>query len=138
MSHYPKFLEDTVEIMIENSESYFVNLKADCQEAFAYFDTTVLKPQHIYVSVPLKFNDNYFNLVNPSNLPINFNFEEIDKPDEVEIHFSPKNGTVPPRSSKMIKFNAVYYQSKIILTFKWVLLTIFLHVKYKKCNCLSG
>jgi hypothetical protein len=111
MSPYPKYINDTIEIMIKNSESYFVNLHADCQEAFAYIDTTSILPTNIYVSVQINYKENYFQLINPSNLPINFSFDEIDIPDKVEIHLSPNNGKIPPRTAKMIKFNATYYQS---------------------------
>jgi hypothetical protein len=114
MCPYPKLLEDTLEIMIENSESYFVNIHADCQEASAYLDTTIIQPSNIYVSVPIRYRDNIINLVNPSNLPIKFRWEEVFKNDEIKVSFSPNVGILPPRSKKEIRFSATYFSSNLI------------------------
>ncbi len=113
MTPYPKHLQDNLEIMIENSKSFYVNLEANCQEAIAYLDTTVIQPNDIYVSVPIRFKDNIIKIVNPSNLPVNFRWEEIFKNEEIKVSFSPNNGVVEPRSVRDIRFSATYYSSKI-------------------------
>ncbi len=149
MSAYPKFLQDTLEIMLQHSDSYFINILADCQEAYAYLDMTVIQPKDIFVSVPIKFmnmkpniytltgnhipnsysspninknkenisdkeKENIIRLVNPSNLPIKFKWEESFKLDIERISFSPNNGIVPPRSSRDIKISSTYFKSKKI------------------------
>lgn len=100
--------------MIENSESYFINIHADCQEALAYLDTTIIQPSNIYVSVPIKFKDNIINLINPSNLPIKFRWEEVFKNEEIKVSFSPNVGIIPPKSKKEIRFSATYFSSNLI------------------------
>lgn len=97
--------------MIESSESYFINIHADCQEALAYLDTTIIQPSNIYVSVPIKFKDNIINLINPSNLPIKFRWEEVFKNEEIKVSFSPNVGIIPANSKKEIRYSATYFSS---------------------------
>jgi len=100
--------------MVMHSESIFVNYHADCQEAFAYLDKTLIIPKTIYVSVPLTFENNCFKLINPSNLPINFEWQNVNIEDEKFVEFSPLSGTIQPKSSVDISYRMIFYSSKFI------------------------
>ena len=72
----------------------------------------MIKPKNIYVGVPITFNDNAIRIINPSNLPINFEWENIFIPDEKIIEFSPITGTIPPRSFIEIHYKMTFNLSK--------------------------
>lgn len=94
--------------MIESSDSLFINLTADCQDGKAYLNKTIFTPQNIYVSVPII---DKIKIINPSNLPINFKWEEINIADKIKASFYPSKGLIQPRSEKEIKFNIIYNES---------------------------
>jgi len=116
MSPYPITFRDTLEIMIEHSDSYYININAGCEEAFGYLDTTIIKPDQIFVTVPVTFNSNKFKLINPTNIPLHFNWDEIIN-DEMKAVFSPRQGVVPPRSYQEISFEFIFFTSNITLLF---------------------
>lgn len=97
--------------MVMHSDSVFVNYHADCQEAYAYLNKTLILPKDIYVSVPITFENNSLQIVNPSNLPISFEWENLNIEDEKYIEFSPTKGTVPPKSSVVILYRMIFYSS---------------------------
>ncbi len=102
-----------------HSESILVNYHGDCQEVFAYLDKTLIIPKSIYVSVPATCENNSFNIINPSNLPINFEWENINIEDEKSVEFYPMKGVVEPKSSVNITFRAIYHLSKMIFRKKY-------------------
>jgi len=97
--------------MIENSESTYLNVYADVQEAVAYLSTTEITPKNIYVSVPVVYNNNLITLVNPSNIPINFSWRNIMVNDDITAEFIPSTGTVPPKSSLDISYKVLFFKS---------------------------
>jgi hypothetical protein len=109
VSPYPKLFQDEIEILIENGENQFTTLFADCQQAFAYIDEPIIKPETIFVTVPIKHGDNGFNLVNPSNLPISFKWNNRIETEVVKTKFTPEQGIIPPRSYTRITYQATYY-----------------------------
>ena len=97
-----------------HSESVFINYHADCQEAFAYLNKTLIFPKSIYVSVPITYENNSFKIINPSNLPINFEWENVNIEDEKFIEFSPVKGTIQPKSYVDISYKMIFYSSIIL------------------------
>jgi len=94
-----------------NSDSLFVNYHADCQQPLAHLDKYYILPKNIFVNLPLSFEQNKLRIVNPSNLPINFEWENVKIPQEKSIEFTPLTGTVMPNSSVDIYFKMIYYSS---------------------------
>lgn len=98
--------------MIMHSESLFVNFHADCQQPLAYLDKNYIVPKNIFVNVPISFEHNTIKIINPSNLPINFEWENVKIQEEKYIEFYPQSGIVNPNSSIEIYFKMLYYSSK--------------------------
>jgi len=98
--------------LVQNSESLFINVHADCQEAVAYIDKIHINPLNIFVSVPISFENNTIRIVNPSNLQINFEWDNINNLDEKIIEFYPRKGVVKPRSYVEISYSMTYFMSK--------------------------
>ncbi len=103
--------------MVQHSESLFISIHADCQEAFAYIDKVLINPVNIFVTVPISFENNLIRIVNPSNLPVNFEWENIHSPDEKIIQFYPRKGLIKPRSYVEISYKMIYYMSKFFYFF---------------------
>lgn len=106
-------LVDQIEVLIENSDSFFINVFADCQEAFAYIDKVFINPSSIYVGVPVKYQNNQVRIFNPSNLPINYEWENVYDQDEKIIEFFPNKGSIKPRSYVEIFYKMTFFISKI-------------------------
>ena len=97
--------------MIENSESIFLNIFADCQESYAYVENPIIEPKNIFLSVPIQSNNNIIKLVNPSNLPVRFKWENIFEKDKRIVEFKPHTGLIDPNSYILIEHNITYYSS---------------------------
>ena len=113
-SSYPIKLEEMIEIMVKNAESKFIRLKANCQIAECYLNQTCIKPDDIHISTPVKYGNNSFKMINPSNLPINFKWEKIDIPEQKYIIFFPEEGVVLPNSECEINYKMIFHTSKKI------------------------
>lgn len=100
--------------MVMHSDSVFVNYHADCQEAYAYLNKTLIAPKNIYVSVPITFENNSLRVINPSNLPVSFEWENANIEDEKYIEFSPLKGTIQPRSYVDVSYRMIFYSSNIL------------------------
>jgi len=98
-----------------HSDSVYINYHADCQEALAYISRTLIAPKSIYVSVPITFENNMLKIFNPSNLPVDFEWENFNIEDEKYIEFSPVKGTVQPRSSIQISYRMIFYSSILLI-----------------------
>jgi hypothetical protein len=116
MSPYPVKIRDMVEILVEHSESSFLTMNADCEEAYAYFDQTCIEPREIFVAVPVKHRNNKIKLINPSNLPIHFEWKKI-KENNLDVSFTPNQGTVNPRSFVEITYSFLFHTSNFTLIF---------------------
>lgn len=97
--------------MIEHSESLFLNIFADCQEAYAYIENPIIRSETITLGIPITVGDNMIKIVNPSNLPINFKWENIYEADKRSCEFIPNSGLIEPNSYVMIKHKIIYYTS---------------------------
>jgi len=104
-------VNEQVEVMIQYSESLFINIHADCQEAFAYIDKTLINPVNFFVGVPISFENNIIRIVNPSNLPIDFEWLTVNNPDEKIIEFYPRRGIVRPRSYVEVSYRMTFFLS---------------------------
>ena len=109
-SPFPVLYREIIEIMVENSESTYINIYGDVQEAIAYLSAIEVIPSNIYVSVPIVYNNNIITLVNPSNIPISFNWKNIFINDDITAEFSPSIGTVPPKSSLDISYKVLFFK----------------------------
>lgn len=110
-----KYIYDSqIEVMVENSNSYHVSIYANVQEAFAYLSYLYINPKAIFLSMPLQHDNNVVDIVNPSNLPVHFEWENINIPDELFVEFYPQSGVVNPKSSFSIKYKIIYYKSGLV------------------------
>lgn len=100
--------------MVENGDSYYLNVLADCQEAFAYIQEPLILPQEIFVEVPLVYKTNYIKLVNPSNLDISFEWIDKNEKNVLNSEFIPSKGIIKAKSDTLIRYNIIYYSSKLI------------------------
>jgi hypothetical protein len=98
---------------VQNSDSYFIRVFADCQECLAYIDKALIRPKNVFVGVPISFENNLLRIINPSNLPINYEWESNFDSEEKTIEFYPVKGTVKARSFVEIYYKMTYYQSRI-------------------------
>ena len=105
MSPYPKSFRDILEIMIEHSDSYYININADCEEAFGYLDTTLITSKEIFLTVPL---NSHLKIINPTNIPLHFKWGEVNN-EELKAVFHPKQGLVRPRSFQEIKCEFTFF-----------------------------
>ncbi len=49
-----------------------------------------------------KFKQQALELVNYGNLPVYFNWEDVDDPDRAVARFEPKKGVIPPKNKVKI------------------------------------
>lgn len=108
---YPIKFEDLIQVDVMNVDPKFIRVKANCQLADCYLEETLIAPEEAFISTPIKYKSNSFKMINPSNLPVSFNWETIENEDKV-IKFEPKIGTILPNSVCEIKYNIIYHTSK--------------------------
>lgn len=100
-----------LEVMVEDSVSSFLNIYANVQEAFAYLSYLYIKPNSIFLNMPVLYENNIVEIRNPSNLPVQFEWENIHVQDEFLVEFTPQSGVVIPKSSLKITYKIIYYKS---------------------------
>ena len=110
-SKYPTLLNELIEIQVKNSKSKFIRLEANTQVADCYIDYPYILPDDIFISLPISYNNNSFNMINPSNLPINFKWNNINDKENAGIiaKFHPSKGEIKPMSSMIIKYDIIFY-----------------------------
>ena len=110
-SPYPIHLENdyTFEVLAENAESAFINFTAQCEEAFAFIENTMIIPKEIFLTMPIVANNNTITIINPSNLPITFKWDNLFEADRITAEFEPNSGTIPPHSKLNITFKIIYF-----------------------------
>ena len=110
-SPYPIHLENdyTFEVLAENAESAFINFTAQCEEAFAFIENTMIIPKEIFLTMPIVANNNTITIINPSNLPITFKWDNLFEADRITAEFEPNSGTIPPHSKQNITFKIIYF-----------------------------
>lgn len=111
-SSYPIILQDLIEINVINGETKYLRIKANCQFAECFLNKTLLEPEDIFIGTPISHEDNSLTIINPSNLPVNFKWRNINDPDEKQIFFSPQSGIIEPNSSLVIKYEMIFHTSK--------------------------
>ena len=113
LSPYPIRIENeknTIEILVKNSQnSGYINFKAQCEEAEAYITETFIIPKEIFLTMPIQHNNNIITIINPSNLPIHFKWDNIYETDKLLAEFEPNKGEVPPHGKIEINFKIIYF-----------------------------
>ena len=113
LSPYPIRIEDennTIEVLIRNgTKNAYVNFKAQCEEAEAYITETFIIPKEIFLTMPIKHNNNIITIINPSNLPIHFKWDNVFEVDKLSAEFEPNTGEIPPHGKADINFKIVYF-----------------------------
>ena len=110
-SPYPIQIEknSTIEVMVEDSSSNYINYTVQCEEAFAYIENTMIIPKEIFLTMPIVANNNTITIVNPSNLPVSFKWDNLFEADKITAEFEPNSGTIMPHSKQEIKFKIIYF-----------------------------
>ena len=113
LSPYPIRIEEennTIEILIKNgTKNGYINFKAQCEEAEAYITETFIIPKEIFLTMPIQHNNNLITIINPSNLPIHFKWDNVFEVDKLSAEFEPNTGVVPPHGKVDINFKIVYF-----------------------------
>jgi len=110
-----KYIYDSqIEVMVENSNSSLVSIYANVQKAFAYLSYLYIRPKAIFLSMPLQHDNNVVDIINPSNLPIHYEWENINIPDELFVEFYPPQGVINPKSSFSVRYKIIYYKSGVV------------------------
>ena len=113
LSPYPIRIEkelNTIEIITKNSaKKCYINFSAQCEEAEAYILDTFIIPKEIFLTMPIQHNNNVITIVNPSNLPIHFKWDNVFEADKLTAEFEPNTGEIPPHGKIDINFKIVYF-----------------------------
>ena len=113
LSPYPIRIEkelNTIEIITKNSDKKcYINFSAQCEEAEAYILDTFIIPKEIFLTMPIQHNNNIITIINPSNLPIHFKWDNVFEADKLTAEFEPNTGEIPPHSKIDINFKIVYF-----------------------------
>ena len=113
LSPYPIRIEqenNTIEIITKNSKKKsYINFKAQCEEAQAYIQDTFIIPKEIFLTMPIQHNNNIITIINPSNLPIHFKWDNVFEADKLTAEFEPNTGEIPPHGKVDINFKIVYF-----------------------------
>ena len=113
LSPYPIRIEDeqnTIEILVKNSQNNaYINFKAQCEEAEAYITETFIIPKEIFLTMPIQHNNNIITIINPSNLPIHFKWDNVFEVDKLSAEFEPNTGEIPPHGKVDINFKIIYF-----------------------------
>ena len=73
--------KNKIEIIIKNSQNNtYINYKA-CEEAEEYITETFNIPKEIFLMIPIQHNNSIITIINPSNLPIHFKWDNIFEVD---------------------------------------------------------
>ena len=110
---YPTRIEDennTIEILVKNTDKKaYINFNAQCEEAEAYIMDTFIIPKEIFLTMPIQHNNNTITIINPSNLPVHFKWDNVFELDKLSAEFEPNTGEIPPHSKVDIKFKIIYF-----------------------------
>ena len=113
LSPYPIKIEDklnTIEVLIKNGrKNEYINFNIQCEEAEAYIEDTFIIPKEIFLTMPIQHNNNKITIINPSNLPIHFKWDNVFENDKLTADFEPNTGVVPPHGKVDINFKIVYF-----------------------------
>ncbi|MCQ2816949.1 MAG: hypothetical protein MJ252_06765 [archaeon] len=102
--------DKTIEVEVENGLSDYINYIAQCEQIEAYIENTIITPKEIFLSQSIKGdNDNKIFIINPSNLPIHFKWDNVYEADHRMINFEPFEGEIPPHSKQEIKYSMKYF-----------------------------
>ena len=113
LSPYPIRISDennTIEILIKNgSKNAYINFKVQCEEAEAYITETFIQPKEIFLTMPIQHNNNIITIINPSNLPIHFKWDNVFEVDKLSAEFEPNTGVITPHGKVDVNFKIVYF-----------------------------
>ena len=113
LSPYPIKIENelnTIEVLIKNGrKNEYINFNIQCEEAEAYIEDTFIIPKEIFLTMPIQHNNNKITIINPSNLPIHFKWDNVFEVDKLTAEFEPNTGEVPPHGKIDINFKIVYF-----------------------------
>ena len=113
LSPYPVRIEkelNTIEIITKYCpKKNYINFSAQCEEAEAYITDTFIIPKEIFLTMPIQHNNNIITIINPSNLPIHFKWDNVFEADKLSAEFEPNTGEIPPHSKIDINFKIIYF-----------------------------
>ena len=113
LSPYPVRIENelnTIEVLVKDGQkNEYINFSAQCEEAEAYITETFLYPKEIFLTMPIQHNNNKITIINPSNLPIHFKWDNVFEVDKLSAEFEPNTGEIPPHGKMDINFKIVYF-----------------------------
>ena len=87
----------------------FINYQVQCEQAEAYIENVYIKPKQIFLTMPIECDNNTITIINPSNLPIHFKWDNIFEAEKFTAEFEPNQGKIEPHSSIKIKYKVIYF-----------------------------
>ena len=101
---------NTIEILSKYScDNSFINFTGRCEEAIAYIEDTIIKPKQIFLTMPIIHKKNKVTIINPSNLPVHFKWDNVFEAEKLTAEFEPNEGIINPHSKIDIKYKIVYF-----------------------------
>ena len=90
--------------MIRDSKSLFFQLLGEIQQPKVYLNRDTVELGRIYAGIREivdgdagKFRNQSLELVNYGNLPVYFNWEDVNDSTRAIARFEPKKGMIPPK-----------------------------------------
>ena len=113
LSPYPIHIDgeqNTIEVLVKNgTKNAYINFQVQCEEAQAYITETFIIPKEIFLTMPIQHNNNTITIINPSNLPVHFKWDNVFEVDKLSAEFEPNMGEIPPHGKIDINFKIVYF-----------------------------
>jgi len=109
-------IEEYFEILVADAEPLFFQLLGEVQKPQVYLNRDTVELGRIYAGIRElvsgdqgKHKTQSLELVNYGNLPVYFNWEDMDDPDRAVAHFEPKKGVIAPKKKVKISMELTVF-----------------------------
>ena len=103
--------------MFRDSKSLFFQLLGEIQQPKVYLNRDTVELGRIYAGIREvvdgdtgKYKNQSIELVNYGNLPVYFNWEELNDNTNAIARFEPKKGMIPPKQKRKIAFEITVFK----------------------------
>ena len=114
-------IEEYFEILVENSDPLFFQLLGEVQTPRVYLNRDTVELGKIYAGIREfvsadqgKHKSQALELVNYGNLPVYFNWEDVDDQERAVARFEPRKGVIPPKKKQKITMDLTVYKGGAI------------------------
>ena len=114
-------IEEYFEILVADAEPLFFQLLGEVQTPQVYLNRDTVELGRIYAGIKELVNADQgkhrtqaLELVNYGNLPVYFNWEDVDDPERAVARFEPKKGVIPPKKRVKISMELTVFMGGAI------------------------